>query len=112
MNESAHILAAGIINTTTDFCVVLIPIPVVLKLKLPLRQRILCAILFGAGFIVCIAGGVRMKYTWELTTEYDKTWLFYETWICGTIELYLGIVSIVFLLQSSLLFGTNNSLDC
>jgi hypothetical protein len=94
INEAAHILVAGIINTFTDFCVVLIPIPVVLKLSLPLRQRILCAILFGAGFIVCIAGGVRIKYTYELNTQYDKTWLFYPTWICGTIELYLGIVSI------------------
>jgi hypothetical protein len=62
-------------------------------LRLPWRQRILCAMLFGAGFIVCIAGGIRIKYGYLLTTGYDKTWLFYPTWICGTIELYLGIVS-------------------
>jgi hypothetical protein len=93
MNEAAHILAAGIINTFTDFCVVSIPIPVVLKLRLPLRQRLFCAILFGAGFIVCIAGAARIVYTYQLNTSYDKTWLFYPTWICGTIELYLGIVS-------------------
>lgn len=93
MNEAAHILAAGIINTVTDFCVVAIPIPVVLKLRLPLRQRLFCAVLFGAGFIVCIAGAARIVYTYQLNTSYDKTWLFYPTWICGTIELYLGIVS-------------------
>lgn len=72
---------------------VLIPIPVVLNLRLPLRQRIFCAMLFGAGFIVCIAGTVRIKYAYQLNTGYDKTWLFYPTWICGTIELYVGIVS-------------------
>jgi hypothetical protein len=75
--------------------VVLLPIPVVLKLNLPLRQRIACAMLFGAGFIVCIAAGVRMSYTWQLNTTYDKTWLAYPVWIAGTIELYLGIVSIL-----------------
>jgi hypothetical protein len=30
---------------------------------------------------------------YQLNTTYDKTWLAYPTWICGTIELYLGIVS-------------------
>ena len=94
LNEAAHIFAAGIINTVNDFCVVLIPIPVVLKLKLPLRQRLVCIFLFGAGFIVCIAGGVRIAWMYQLDTAYDKTWLAYPTWIAGTIELYLGIVSL------------------
>lgn len=67
-----------------------------LKLRLPLRQRIVCALLFGAGFVVCIAGGVRIYFTYQLNTTYDKTWLAYPTWIAGTIELYLGIVSTVF----------------
>jgi hypothetical protein len=93
INETAHLLAGGIINTSTDFCVVLIPIPVVMRLRLPLRQRIYCALLFGAGFIICIAGSFRIAYTYELNTTYDKTWLAYPTWISGTIELYLGIVS-------------------
>jgi len=50
--------------------------------------------LFGTGFIVCIAGAVRIYYFYQLNTTYDKTWLSYPTWICGTLELYLGIVSI------------------
>jgi hypothetical protein len=94
---------AGIINSFNDFCVVLIPIPVVMKLRLPLRQRIVCALLFGAGFVVCIAGGVRIYYMYQLNTTYDKTWLAYPTWIAGTIELYLGIVSTVFSLFWTLL---------
>jgi hypothetical protein len=93
INEAIHLLVAGIINTFNDFCVVMIPIPVVLKLRLPLRQRIFCAMLFGAGFIVCIAGAVRIYFFYQLDTTYDKTWLSYPTWICGTLELYLGIVS-------------------
>jgi hypothetical protein len=95
INETAHLLAGGIINTLTDFCVVLIPIPVVMRLRLPLRQRIYCALLFGAGFVICIAGSFRIAYTYQLNTTYDKTWLAYPAWIAGTVELYLGIVSII-----------------
>lgn len=49
--------------------------------------------LFGAGFVVCIAAAVRMSYVWQLNTTYDKTWLAYPVWIAGTFELYIGIVS-------------------
>ena len=52
--------------------------------------------LFSTGFIVCIAGGVRIAFFYQLNTAYDKTWLLYPTWICGTLELYLGIVRISF----------------
>lgn len=65
-----------------------------MRLKLPLRQRIYCSLLFGAGFVICIAGSFRIAYTSQLNTTYDKTWLAYPTWISGTVELYLGIVSV------------------
>jgi hypothetical protein len=93
INEAAHILITGINNTVTDAGVVLIPIPVVLKLKLPLRQRIVCAVLFGVGFIVCIAAAFRMYFIYEMNINYDKTWWAYPSVIAGTLELYLGIVS-------------------
>lgn len=92
INETAHLLAGGIINTITDFLVVMLPIPTVLALKLPTRQRIVLIFLFGAGFAVCIAGSFRVYYTYCLNTSYDKTWAAYPVWISGTIELYLGVV--------------------
>jgi hypothetical protein len=48
--------------------------------------------LFGAGFIVCFAAGFRISYMYDLNTTYDKTWLAFPSWVCGTVELYLGIV--------------------
>ncbi|KFZ25122.1 hypothetical protein V502_00398 [Pseudogymnoascus sp. VKM F-4520 (FW-2644)] len=93
INETAHLLAGGIINTITDFLVVMLPIPTVLALKLPTRQRIILIFLFGAGFAVCIAGSVRVYYTYYLNTSYDKTWAAYPVWISGTIELYLGVIA-------------------
>lgn len=34
VNEGAHIIAASVINVVSDFLVVLIPIPVVIKLRM------------------------------------------------------------------------------
>jgi hypothetical protein len=73
INEAAHLLAAGLINTVTDFTVVILPIKTVARLKLPRRQYIILIGLFGAGFCACIAGCVRTYYTWIYTVDYDTT---------------------------------------
>ncbi|KAM5476056.1 hypothetical protein MauCBS54593_000739 [Microsporum audouinii] len=92
INESAHLLASGAINTATDIIVLVLPIPSVLSLNLPTRQRIILVLLFGAGFGVCIAGGVRAYYTYRLNIAHDKTWEAYYLWISGTVELYVGVI--------------------
>ncbi|EGD88723.1 hypothetical protein H112_03641 [Trichophyton rubrum D6] len=92
VNESAHLLASGAINTATDIIVIVLPIPSVMSLSLPTRQRIILILLFGAGFGVCIAGGVRAYYTYRLNIAHDKTWEAYYLWISGTVELYVGVI--------------------
>ncbi|DAA72582.1 TPA_exp: Integral membrane protein [Trichophyton benhamiae CBS 112371] len=92
VNESAHLLASGAINTATDIIVIILPIPSVMSLSLPTRQRIILILLFGAGFGVCIAGGVRAYYTYRLNIAHDKTWEAYYLWISGTVELYVGVI--------------------
>jgi hypothetical protein len=95
INEKFHLLVQGIINIIADFLVVLIPIPVVLRLNLPMRQRLLVSLLFGAGFIVCFAGIVRTYYFYRLTDGYhDITWDAYPVWLSTAVELYIGLVSI------------------
>lgn len=87
------LLCMGVLNIIADFLVVLIPIPVVLGLRLPLKQRIIVSFLFGAGFIVCIAGIFRTYYFYKLTSRYhDITWDAIPVWIATVVELYLGIV--------------------
>ncbi|KAM5451801.1 hypothetical protein MaudCBS49596_003629 [Microsporum audouinii] len=93
INETAHLLGGGILNTVTDLCVVFLPFPTVMSLRLPTRQRVMLSILFGAGFIVCIAGCFRAYFLHKLNTSYDKTWAGYPLWISGTIEMYLGVIA-------------------
>jgi Fungal rhodopsin domain len=101
INERIHLVIQGSFNIVYDFCVVLIPIPIVLKLNLPLRQRIIVALLFGIGFVVCFAGIVRTYYMYKVTDGYhDITWDAYPVWFGTAVELYLGIVSL-FLLKAS-----------
>lgn len=94
INEKIHLLIEGSLNILYDFCVVLLPIPIVLRLNLPLRQRVMIAMLFGAGFIVCIAGIMRTYYMYRMTDGYrDVTWDSYPVALSTAIELYIGIVS-------------------
>lgn len=90
-----HLLAAGCINTTTDFLIVLLPIPYVVRLKLPRKQQIIIVSLFTGGLFVTAAGAVR-TYIFHVTLtdpNRDLTWNAYIIIIVSALELYIGIVS-------------------
>ena len=92
INERLHLLFAGIINTMTDFLVFFLPIPTLVSLNIPSRQQFMLCLLFGVGFIVCVAGAVRIYFAWIATSTYDRTWTSYGLWIASILELNLGIV--------------------
>ena len=103
INERLHLLFGGIINTLTDFLVFFLPVPTVLSLKIPRRQQFFICLLFGVGFIVCVAGAVRIYFAWAVTSTYDRTWVSYGLWIASVLELDLGIVSPFWKMNTSLL---------
>ncbi|KAI9646525.1 hypothetical protein NHQ30_004518 [Ciborinia camelliae] len=92
INQVVHVTFAGSLNTLTDFVVVLFPIPKMLKLQIPRRQRLGIIFLFAAGFLVCIAGAVRTYYTYVELSSFDRTWDSYGVWISSCVELYVGII--------------------
>ncbi|KAH6716762.1 integral membrane protein [Leptodontidium sp. MPI-SDFR-AT-0119] len=92
ISQPATLLAAGIINTFTDLATVLLPIRTVWTLQLPTRQMVIVIVLFGFGFISCIAGIVRTYYMYEVTTGWDQTWRSYPVWVTSSLELYIGII--------------------
>ena len=95
INEEAHVLAAGVINTVTDFIIVLLPIKTVKDLKLAKKQRIAVYLLFTGGLLASVAGGVRTYFTWRLTSapDHDITWNSYYVMLLSSVELFVGIVS-------------------
>ncbi|KAI1769096.1 hypothetical protein GGR53DRAFT_529835 [Hypoxylon sp. FL1150] len=92
INQSAHILTASIINTITDWLVVLLPIKTALGLNLPVKQSSIVMLLFGIGILASSVGIARSYYTSILINHYDMIWNSWSVWFCSTIELNLGII--------------------
>ncbi|RAR01158.1 integral membrane protein [Stemphylium lycopersici] len=93
MDEAVATLICGIINCVADLLTTLTPIPLVLKLHMPLRQRLAVALLFGMGLIVTAAGVARTWFIYRsLFNEYDQTWYAYPLWIAAAVEIDLGVI--------------------
>lgn len=88
-------LGGGVINCASDLLTTVLPIPIVMRLQMPLRQRIGVCVLLCLGFIVTIAGVVRTYFIWKsLMGSYDETWYSYPLWIAAAVEIDLAVVRI------------------
>lgn len=93
VDQTALLLVAGIVNTFTDFLVVLLPFQTVMELSLPRRQKFIILTLFGLGLLSGAAGIVRTYFTYATTAlTYDSTWASYPVWITAAVELYVGLI--------------------
>jgi len=94
MNEGAATLWVGVVSCLADFLCTILPIPVVLRLRMPLRQRIGVCVLLSAGIVVTVAGVVRTWFIYKsLIATYDETWFTYPLWICAALEIDIAVVS-------------------
>jgi hypothetical protein len=95
INEGAWSVAAGVSNCFMDVLVTTLPIPIILKLSMTLRKRVVVIVLLNLGLLATICGALRTYYTWKsLIHSYDITWEGYGLWIAGAIELNIGIVGL------------------
>lgn len=93
MDEGLVTLVAGVINCVSDLMVTVLPIPIIMRLNMPMKQRIGVTVLLSVGVIVTIAGIIRTYYIWKaLVDTYDETWYSYPLWICAAIEIDLAVV--------------------
>ena len=94
LNEGKVMLGGGVINSASDLLTVVLPIPIVMRLQMPLKQRIGVCILLCLGFVVTIAGAIRTYFTWKsLLESWDETLFAYPVWIAAAVEIDLGMVS-------------------
>ncbi|PSR94401.1 hypothetical protein BD289DRAFT_451330 [Coniella lustricola] len=93
-DQPKHLLAAGCINTLTDFLILILPVPYVRSLKLPRRQKITVASLFAGGIFVTLAGAARTTVTFFVFNDpnQDVTWNAIPVFIVSALELYTGII--------------------
>ncbi|KFZ25164.1 hypothetical protein V502_00358 [Pseudogymnoascus sp. VKM F-4520 (FW-2644)] len=82
----------GLTNTITDIYVYVLPMRLVWKTNLPKSKRIGLVGIFGAGFLVCVAGGLRLYYTIATQTSDDSPWMGFHMYTWEATEVNLGIV--------------------
>ncbi|TID24545.1 hypothetical protein E6O75_ATG02910 [Venturia nashicola] len=93
LNEPADLLAASAISIVQDFLVCGMPTLLFWKLKLPRRQKIALAAVFGIGFFLCITGILRVIYITNIFFHtYDTTWATEPVWVWTAVEAHLAIV--------------------
>lgn len=62
INEAGNLFAASIVSVVQDFVVCFMPTILFWKLQLPRKQKIALGAIFGVGFLLCIAGVLRIYY--------------------------------------------------
>ncbi|KAJ5169215.1 uncharacterized protein N7482_004809 [Penicillium canariense] len=79
-------------NVVIDVLILLIPIPVVWRLKLRLTQKLLITSVFFLGVFVCVASIVRLHYLTFMNGSVDITWVMSNVYVWSTVEPCLGII--------------------
>ncbi|KAH6980524.1 hypothetical protein EDB80DRAFT_826001 [Ilyonectria destructans] len=91
--EGPPALAQAIATVITDVVVVVLPLPIVLKLRLPRHQRVMLALLFSGGLIVVVAGCQRAYWSYYVIEKtYDVTWEGFYLWTWTAVEANLGVI--------------------
>ncbi|KAI1462334.1 hypothetical protein F4805DRAFT_474313 [Annulohypoxylon moriforme] len=80
------------LNIGIDIIILLLPIPLVIRMQLPKRQKISVILLFATGIVVCCVALKRVTYIPTLEASEDYDWDAVPDMILCFIEVNLGIV--------------------
>ncbi|KAH6719554.1 hypothetical protein BKA61DRAFT_714166 [Leptodontidium sp. MPI-SDFR-AT-0119] len=86
INPSKILMGHGSINLLTDVAMLVLPIALVRKLKMQMKQKVALACLFMTGTlyafpsldVVCIVSAIRLKFVLDIIRSPDPTWLMAE----------------------------------
>ncbi|KAL8953746.1 MAG: hypothetical protein Q9222_000428 [Ikaeria aurantiellina] len=65
---AANCLAGAGINTLTDIIILILPMPIIWRLHVPLRQKVMLSLIFGLGSLICIISIIRLRTLFYYTT--------------------------------------------
>lgn len=80
------------LNIFTDFLVVFLPLPGILRLQLPRKQKIGVSFVFFLGFFICIISIVRLHALYQGATTKDPTYDNFAIAIWSVVEVNGAIV--------------------
>ncbi|KAH6845776.1 hypothetical protein B0I37DRAFT_398918 [Chaetomium sp. MPI-CAGE-AT-0009] len=82
----------GIIGLFIDVSILLVPIPTIIKLKMPPTKKLFVGGILLLGGFVCIASAVRIVMMDQLVKSPDFTWAMSKVFIWSCCEPFIGIV--------------------
>ncbi|KAH7137333.1 hypothetical protein B0J13DRAFT_559501 [Dactylonectria estremocensis] len=82
----------AVLNIVSDVIVIVLPIPLVHRLNMPLRQRITVGILLALGSAVVIVSCIRFGYVHKMQNNPDITWTQASASLWSCIEMNTGIL--------------------
>ncbi|KPM41342.1 hypothetical protein AK830_g5207 [Neonectria ditissima] len=85
-------VAQAILNIVSDVIVIILPIPLIHRLNMPLKQRITVGILLALGSAVIIVSCVRFGYVHKMQDNPDITWTQASASLWSCIEMNVGIL--------------------
>lgn len=85
--------APAVINMITDFTIFALPLPAIRQLQLPLRQKIILALILCLGLFTCIISIVRLSTLDAAATSSDTTWDNTGAALWSYLELTVAIVA-------------------
>ena len=92
-DEGASALTNTIISTISDFIAFLLPMILLWKLQMSMKQKIALSAVFAVGVLVCIVGVIRIYYYSMLYFgSYDVTWQAYRVFGTTDTELLLATI--------------------
>ncbi|KAK6332258.1 hypothetical protein TWF696_002979 [Orbilia brochopaga] len=92
LSDEAALISNAAVNIVLDCWLWIMPVPVVWKVRLPIRQRIGLVGVFALGSFVCLAGILRLVYVIRTAYSYDRTWDGFSAWIWTAAESDVGII--------------------
>lgn len=85
-------ITQGAVNVVSDFCILIIPIPGVLKLHLPPAKKVGVLAIFMTGLLACISGAFGLYYRVHLKRNDDVTWKLVAVLLWVVVELSVGVM--------------------
>ncbi|RSM19222.1 hypothetical protein CDV31_001898 [Fusarium ambrosium] len=89
INRPSLYIATAVANIISDVILFFLPIPMVIKLQIPPRQKIGLVIIFGIGSLTVVTSVVRVSILPALLTDPDATWVIAWASSFATIHLIL-----------------------
>ncbi|KAI0119340.1 hypothetical protein F4814DRAFT_236275 [Daldinia grandis] len=93
INYGLLVLIAGVINVITDFVILALPIPMIMRLQVSKQKRTQLVFIFATGSSACVVSIIRLAYSLVVSSTKDVSWDNVPPGFVSATELLVGILA-------------------